>query len=147
MKTIEELREEKKEYIMSYRNLKNLIRIEEDRLRQFRIDKSIPSAIRYTGMPSGSGGSSDLSNYEVREEELIESVERAKENYYRKLREIHDAVHAISNKEYVEILELRYLGKKTSWKKIADKMSYSESRIYELRNKALDAFEIPENTV
>ncbi len=146
MKTIEEIREEKKEYIMSYRNLKNLIRIEEDRLRQFRIDKAMPSAIKYTGMPMGSSGNSDLSNYEVREEELIESVERAKENYVRRLREIHDAVHSIKKKEYVELLELRYLGKKTSWKQIAEKMNYSESRIYELRNEALDAFEIPEVT-
>ena len=131
---------------MSYRHLKNLIKIEEDRLRQFRIDKAIPSGIKYTGMPSGRGTSGDLSNYEVREEELIESVMRAKENYTKRLREIHDAVHSMKRKEYVEILELRYLGKKTSWKKIAEKMNYSESRIYELRNEALDEFEIPKET-
>lgn len=86
MESIQEINEQKKEYLRSYRAaVKREERILED-IQELRASKAFPAAISYDGMPKGSN-QSDLSDYIAILDRMIENLKAERlENYRPKKR-------------------------------------------------------------
>ena len=134
--------EKKKEYLRKYQDSVKTQKALIEEIRQLRIDTMMPSA-NTDGMPHGTG-TSDLSSYAAKKDELIRRLNREMK---RKLEIQIDITHRIDNmKNETEalVLRLRYIhGMK--WEEIAVKMGYEYRNILYIHGKALTHFVLPEN--
>ena len=126
--------EEKKEYLRSYQ--KAVRREQEilDEIKQLRMDKMFPSVVN-DGMPKGSK-QSDLSEYVVRLDNLIEKL---KEERFEKIKLMDDILYHISllkDKDEQRVLKLRYING-LKWKEIEEALGYTHRSVHRLHNKSL----------
>ncbi|WP_394266180.1 hypothetical protein, partial [Anaerotignum sp.] len=90
------------------------------------------------GLPHGSG-TSDLSGYAARLDELMRELEAEKEMQMVTYHEIWNQVKKIPNATEQEVLTRRYLIGQ-SWEKIAVEMHYSYRQIIRIHGAALQHF-------
>lgn len=126
--------EEKKEYLKGYqRALREIDRVRE-LLRELQIDKMCPSLIQ-DGMPHGSG-TSDLSGYMAKKENLEMRLLKAQEAALNELDDITDHIDRLRNENEIDVLFNRYI-KGMGWEEIAVKMGYSWQWIHKIHSSAL----------
>ena len=139
--------QDKKRYLMGYRwGRVQLKQIEHDIIR-LRLE-ALPSAIKYDGMPHGSGGNNaDLSNYAERLDAMRERYRRQRDSVLDKLEEIEQAINAVRDDRYRILLYERYINlnddKPKSFREIGELMDYTEDTIKNLHGEALKVFQIP----
>lgn len=133
--TIQEINEQKKEYLRSYRAaVKREERILED-IQELRASKAFPAAISYGGMPKGSN-QSDLSDYIEALDRMIESLKAERLEKIRRREKIEKAIKDMQDDNEREVLRLRYIdGKK--WEEICIEMGYSWRQIHYIHSRAL----------
>lgn len=132
--------EEKKEYLKGYRKAKQREQMILEQIQQLRFDTMMPS-INNDGMPHGSGGESDLSDYIEKYEELKEELQKERLAAVRTYQRIHRSLKRMEDSDERELLTRYYLiGEK--WEEIAKKIGYSRSRTFDIYDRALRNFQI-----
>lgn len=89
-----------------------------------------------SGMP-GSGLPSDWTDTFARMVDMESELKVDIDRLIDMKREIKSAIDTVENMTYRQLLELRYLCG-WSWRKIAEKMHYERTRIWELHREALE---------
>lgn len=131
--------EEKKQYLRRYQVAKRREKLIQDAIAELRSSKTSPVGLG-DGMPRGSG-TSDLSGYAARLDELLRELEAEKEMQMVTYREIRQQIGMVPDAIEQEILSRRYLIGQ-SWKKIAVEMKYSYRHVTKLHGHALNHFEM-----
>ena len=133
--SIQEENEKKKEFLRSYcKSLRREERIEED-IQELRMRKMFPGCGAGDGMPHGSD-QTDLSDYIVILDELMEDLKKERLNGAVKRRQIEKSIQALSDESEAEVLRLRYI-KNKKWEEIALEMGYSWKQIHRIHSSAL----------
>ena len=129
--------EEKKQYLRRYQVAKRRAKMIQEEIEELRSSKTSPVGLG-DGMPRGSG-TSDLSGYAARLDELMRELEAEREMQMVTYREIWNQVKKIPNATEQEVLTRRYLIGQ-SWEKIAVEMHYSYRQIIRIHGAALQHF-------
>lgn len=132
--------EEKKQYLRRYQAAKKRAKRIQEEIEELRSSKTSPVGLG-DGMPHGSG-TSDLSGYAARLDELLRELAAEQEMQMIVYREIRQQIGTVSDATEQEILSRRYLLGQ-SWEKIAVEMKYSYRHVTKLHGYALNHFEIP----
>ena len=134
--------EAKRDFLMRYHwDLKAIEEIESE-ITACRLG-ALPGAIRYTGMPHGSGNTSDLSDYAVRIDELLLKLKAKREETISDLHDIIHAIEAVDDARACVLLRYKYIQRKT-WREVAVLMDYDEYYVRrELHSEALRKFKVP----
>ncbi|MBM6830003.1 hypothetical protein H9X85_10830 [Anaerotignum lactatifermentans] len=128
---------EKKKYLRRYLDAKRRANLLQEQIESLRENKTSPSGT-LDGMPHGSG-TSDLSGYAARLDELLRELETEREMQMITYHEIWNQVKKIPNATEQEVLTRRYLIGQ-SWEKIAVEMHYSYRQIIRIHGAALQHF-------
>lgn len=134
--------EAKRDFLMRYHwDLKAIEELESE-ITACRLG-ALPGAIRYTGMPHGSGNTSDLSDYAVRIDELLSKLKAKREETISDLHSIIHAIEAVDDARACVLLRYKYIQRKT-WREVAALMDYDEYYVRrELHSEALRKFKVP----
>lgn len=132
--------EEKKEYLKGYRKAKQREQMLLEQIQQLRLDTMMPS-INNDGMPHGSGGDNDLSDYLEKKEELEEELKKEQLAAVQTYQRIHRSLKQMEDSDEREVLTRYYLMKE-KWEEIAKKIGYSRSRTFDIYDRALRNFQI-----
>ena len=134
--------EAKENYLNRYK--RSMKKLEEIDLEISRLRLGIlPGAVNYDGMPHGSGGTFDLSDYAEKLDELLTEFIMIRERAIVELCEISRAVEAVTDVQSNILLRYHYI-MLYGWDETADKMGYtSEYTRGTLKGKALRNFKIP----
>lgn len=131
--------EEKKQYLRRYQEAKKRAKRIQEEIDALRSSETSPVGLG-DGLPHGSG-TSDLSGYAARWDELVRELEAEKEMQMVTYREIRQQIRMVPDATEQEILSRRYLLDQ-SWEKIAVEMKYSYRHVTKLHGYALNHFEI-----
>lgn len=131
--------EEKKQYLRRYQEAKKRAKRIQEEIDALRSSETSPVGLG-DGLPHGSG-TSDLSGYAARWDELVRELEAEKEMQMVTYREIRQQIGMVPDPTEQEILSRRYLIGQ-SWEKIALEMKYSYRHVLKLHGKALLHFEV-----
>lgn len=128
----------KKEYLMQYRHLIGEQKDIEDELRQLMLDSAMPGSPGFEPH-TPSGKIHDLSDYVVKYDYLFAKLERVKRRKWEVQADITDRIEEMGDAVERRLLRLRYI-KGLSFRAIADKLGYSEDRIWHKHGDALQHF-------
>ena len=131
--------EEKKQYLRRYQVAKRRAEMIQEEIEELRSSKTSPVGLG-DGMPRGSG-TSDLSGYAARLDELLRELEAEKEMQMVTYREIRQQIGMVPDPTEQEILSRRYLLEQR-WEKISVEMNYAYRYVLKLHGKALLHFEV-----
>lgn len=131
--------EEKKQYLRRYQTAKRRVGMIQEEIEELRSSKTSPVGLG-DGMPHGSG-TSDLSGYAARLDELLRELEAEKEMQMVTYREIRQQIGMVPDPTEQEILSRRYLLEQR-WEKISVEMNYDYRYVLKLHGKALLHFEV-----
>ena len=131
--------EEKKQYLRRYQEAKKRAKRIQEEIEELRSSKTSPVGLG-DGLPHGSG-TSDLSGYAARLDELLRELEAEREMQMVTYRKIRQQIGMVPDAIEQEILSRRYLIGQ-SWEKIAVEMKYSYRHVTKLHGHALNHFEI-----
>lgn len=132
--------EEKKEYLKGYRKAKQREQMLLEQIQQLRLDTMMPS-INNDGMPHGSSGESDLSDYIEKYEELKEKLKKERLEAVQTYQRIHRSLKRMEDSDEREALTRYYLiGEK--WEDIPRKMRVSRATMFRIYDSALRNFQI-----
>lgn len=131
--------EEKKQYLRRYQAAKKRAKRIQEEIDALRSSETSPVGLG-DGLPHGSG-TSDLSGYAARWDELVRELEAEKERQMVTYREIRQQIRMVPDATEREILSRRYLlGQR--WEKISVEMNYDYRYVLKLHGKALLHFEV-----
>lgn len=137
--TVREQNEKKKEYLNGYRKKTRKIESLEEQKKSILADMRNAKAIEYSDMPKGAGKQSDLSDYIVKLEGLIERIEETKDQKNQMRIAIEEIIIGMENGIECDILRKRYIEMK-EWDIIANELNYSKMQVYRIHGKALVNF-------
>lgn len=130
-----------KEFLSMARGVDGRIDRAQERIERLRSRLQSGRMSNLSGMPRGGG--SDWTDAEAR---LIELEKRYGDEIRRMCRMkllVTDAIRAVGDATYEELLTLRYLDGMT-WEQIAEAMHYDARYIYKLHGRALQRVRAPE---
>lgn len=132
--------EQKKEYLNGYKYARMRAKRVAEQIQQLRLDTMFP-CLQGDGMPRGSN-QSDLSDYMERHDELMEELKKEELDAIEQYTNIHRAIEWMEDEEEKEILERKYLMRK-SWETIAKELGISRRTAIRIHGNALINFKIP----
>lgn len=132
----------KKEYLNGYKYARMRAKRVAEQIQQLRLDTMF-LCLQGDGMPRGSN-QSDLSDYMERYDGLMEELKKEELDAVTQYTNIHKAIKRMRDDEEKEILERKYLMRKT-WEEIAKELGYSRITVIRKHGEALINFEIPKN--
>lgn len=135
--------EQKKEYLLRYRNQVLTIERIESEIEEIRSIKCSPTVKPNDGMPH-EHGNSDLSGYAARIDELERELIKQREQLIKCFTELNRQIVLLDDEKEKYVLHFRYI-KGLGWNEIADRMGYSERWIHKIHGRALYHFQIPTN--
>ena len=135
--------EEKKRFLRGYIAGKRREQLILDQIQKLRFDATCPEIKGYDGMPGGSGGDSDLSDYFSKIEELEEKLEAERLVAVKEYEKIYQAIKDIDDPDQEEALR-RYYILREKWDEIPKKMGWSRSKTFRIYDEALKKIKIPE---
>lgn len=139
METWEE-NELKKQYLNRYKCARMRAKRVAEQIQQLRLDTMFP-CLQGDGMPRGSN-QSDLSDYMERHDKLMEKLKKEELDAIEQYTNIHRAIEWMEDEEEKEILERKYLMRK-SWETIAKELGISRRTAIRIHGNALINFKIP----
>lgn len=132
--------EQKKEYLRSYRKTRAEAKAIQETINELRLNKMCPSMGAQDGMPKGNG-SSDLSGYAARLDELERKLREKQDKSVRLMGEITDSIAKMEDVTERTLLRYRYICGYT-WEQIAEEMECSVRWIHKKHGIALKSFKI-----
>lgn len=133
--------EKKKEYLNGYREAKRREKRILEQIQQLRLDKMFP-CLQNDDMPHGHN-QSDLSDYAVKMDELIEELGKERLQAVKQYDEIYKTISRLDNENEREVMVRRYING-DKWEEIAVKMNYGYRHIHKIHGSALINIKIPE---
>lgn len=130
--------EQKKEYLRSYRKTRAEAKATQETINELRLNKMCPSMGAQDGMPKGNG-SSDLSGYASRLDELERKLREKQDKSVRLMGEITDSIAEMEDATERTLLRYRYICGYT-WEQIAVDLGYSWQWVHKLHARALKHF-------
>lgn len=103
-----------------------------------------PRTAKLTGMPRGGGG--DWTNAVIAVSDLNAVIVGEIETLCRIKREVIEAIDAVEDARYKQLLELRYRCY-MPWESIAAEMGYTLRNVHELHGKALQRVRVPKESL
>lgn len=128
--------EKKKEYLWSYKRIREKAERAGLDVNEYRLSKICTSVVQ-DGMPKAAGGKSDLSDYAAKLEELEETYMNLKNEELDIRMDIRKKIEKLSDPNEVKVLDLRYLQLYEDWEDIYDKMNLKKSRVHKIHSNAL----------
>ena len=135
--------EKKKEYLNGYREAKRREKRILEQIQQLRLDKMFP-CLQNDDMPHGHN-QSDLSDYAVKLDELMEELKKERLQAVDEYNEIYKTISRLENENEKEVLVRRYING-DKWEEIAVKMNYGYRHIHKIHGSALISIKVPEQT-
>lgn len=135
--------EKKKEYLNGYREAKRREKRILEQIQQLRLDKMFP-CLQNDDMPHGHN-QSDLSDYAVKMDELMEELKKERLQAVDEYNEIYKTISRLENENEKEVLVRRYING-DKWEEIAVKMNYGYRHIHKIHGSALINIKVPEQT-
>ena len=129
--------EKKKKFLNSYPKARRDVERLEEQLEELRANKMSLKVVN-DGMPKGSG-TSDLSAYAARMDELERSLTEKRYIRIQEFAKVQDAIEEMEDDQEKLLLTYRYLRGMT-WEKVMEKMNYSWTHIHRLHARALQNF-------
>lgn len=127
----------KKEYLNGYLRAKKREKRILEQIQGLRLNEMCPT-VQYDDMPHGSN-SSDLSDYAVKMDELMDELEKERIEAIDQYTKIYHDIKAVEDEREQEILTYRYiLGE--SWEVICGIMCLSWRRVHQLHANSLKNF-------
>lgn len=136
--------ERKKEYLRRYRKAEEELERLDVELRELRRITAL-KPMSYDGMPHGSGGAGDLSDFAVKADRLRKKIIKAGYQRIRVFKEIRDRIEALPDEKQKSVLIYRYI-KGMGWEEIAVKMGYTYRNVTKIHGKALENLRINEKS-
>ena len=130
--------EEKKEYLLSYKQYKLQAKRLQEQLNELRLGKMFPGLI-LSDMPSAHS-QKDLSDYMAKYDELERKIIKAKKQAIERYSEVQMQIEQMENENEKTVLTLRYL-RNYKWEKICIELDYSWRQVHYIHSKALEHFE------
>ncbi|WP_346663241.1 hypothetical protein [uncultured Merdimonas sp.] len=146
MESMKTENEKKKEYLRSYLVHVRRIRRINAEIEELRTMKMNPSAKDNDGMPHGSGGQGDLSEYAADLDQMIQELIDERYLRIKTYQQIAGQIKKLRSENEKDVLFYRYI-KGLDWWEIAEKMKYSQRHITRLHGKALAHFELPKDVL
>lgn len=103
-----------------------------------------PRTAKLTGMPRGGGG--DWTNAVIAVSDLNAVIVGEIETLCRIKREVIEAIDAVEDARYKQLLELRYRNY-MPWESIAAEMGYTLRNVHEMHGKALQRVRVPKESL
>lgn len=138
--------EVKKAYLESYHESVRACKRIEEQLEELRLFHTCPGTKMITDMPKGSTVLSDLSDYIVAEEKLMNEMITARYKRIAIYTDVFTRIEALENEDERAVLTYRYI-KKMSWEKIACEIHLEWAQLHRIHARALKKLELPENMI
>lgn len=135
--------EKKKEYLNGYREAKRREKRILEQIQRLRLDKMFPF-LQNDDMPHGHN-QSDLSDYAVKMDELMEELKKERLQAVEEYNEIYKTISRLESENEKEVLVRRYING-DKWEEIAVKMNYGYRHIHKIHGSALINIKVPEQT-
>ena len=135
--------EKKKEYLNGYREAKRREKRILEQIQRLRLDKMFP-CLQNDDMPHGHN-QSDLSDYAVKMDELMEELKKERLQAVDEYNEIYKTISMLESENEKEVLVRRYING-DKWEEIAVKMNYGYRHIHKIHGSALINIKVPEQT-
>lgn len=135
--------EKKKEYLNGYREAKRREKRILEQIQRLRLDKMFP-CLQNDDMPHGHN-QSDLSDYAVKMDELMEELKKERLQAVEEYNEIYKTISRLESENEKEVLVRRYING-DKWEEIAVKMNYGYRHIHKIHGSALINIKVPEQT-
>lgn len=130
----------KKEFLNSYRNLKDKVKSLEEQLQSLRESEESAKTQKLTDMPKGNK-QNDISDYIVRIDNLKSRIIWQKGECMRRMVEIEEKINDLEDGLEIRILHKRYIELKP-WEQICVEIDYSWRQTHYLHSKALNNINI-----
>lgn len=102
----------------------------------------LPSGIRYDSVKVQTSPDDAMSNVYAKVDELERKIKHHLQKLVERMNVAYDYISRLEKSEHRQVLTLYYLNaNRPTWPVVADKMSYSEQRIYQLHNEAMELIE------
>ena len=98
------------------------------------------------GMPHGSGGQGDLSEYAADLDEMIQELIDERYMRIKTYQQIARQIKKLRSENEKDVLFYKYISGLDFWE-IAEKMGFSERWIYKIHGRALAHFELPKEFI
>lgn len=128
--------EEKKEYLKSYKKIRNRLNSLEMQLRHLKIDMLHVKASQGDGMPRGKGETNDLSRYMEQMADLEEQIDSKRSELIDKQVKITSAINALDDDDECTILTEKYLNCKT-WEKVSEDNDFAWRTMHRIHGRAI----------
>lgn len=128
--------EKKKEYLWSYKRIREKAERAGLDVNEYRLSKICPSVVQ-DGMPKAAGDNKDLSDYAAKLDELENTYMDLKNEELDIRMDIRKKIEKLSDPNEVKVLDLRYLQLYEDWEDIYKKMGLSKSRVHKIHSNAL----------
>lgn len=132
--------EQKKEFLRSYLRAKNDVARLEAQLGELRLNKLMPGAINYDGMPHGTD-LSDLSDYMARYDVIEQAIISARYRRIDAFQKVQGSIEALEDDREKELLTLRYL-RGMKWEEICVTMNYKWRQVHRIHASALKSIKM-----
>lgn len=129
--------EKKKKFLNSYPRARREVARLEAQLEELRTNKMSLKVVN-DGMPKGSG-TSDLSAYAARMDELERSLTEKRYVRIQEFVKVQDAIEEMEDDQEKLLLTYRYLRGMT-WERVAEEMNYSWQHVHKIHARALQNF-------
>ena len=136
---MQNLIEQKKEFLNSYQNAKRAERRIELQIEELKQSKISPGSVAGDGMPRAHV-QSDLSEYAARLDELEEKLRATRKRKLAELRKVQQAIERMDDEEEKDVLTYKYI-RGNDWKSIASAMNCSARKVFYIYRRALQNFE------
>lgn len=140
---LQELNEQKKEYLKSYKHLCDKLKSLEEQLQSLREVEQSAKIQQLTDMPK-SHKQTDLSDIMVQIEVLFTKIVQKRAECMKRKLEIESCIADIQYGIEADILRKRYIEFKT-WEQICVEIEYSWMQTHRLHSKALNNLKLPDN--
>lgn len=134
---IREQNEQVKKWLWRYRETKKDVRRWEEELAELIEMQESASAVRYSDMPKGGGGQTDLSDEMVKREKLRKKIQKARYKRIRVFAEIKNTIERLPTADEREVMSYRYL-RLMGWEDICVRVNLSWKQTHRIHSRALE---------
>lgn len=128
--------EGKKDYLKSYKKIRNRLNSLELQLEQIRIDILHVRASQGNGMPRAQGETTDLSRYMEQIADLEEQIDNMRMELLDKQIRITSAIKALDDDDECTVMTEKYINGKT-WEQVADDNDFAWRTMHRIHGRAL----------
>lgn len=134
--------EGKKDYLKSYKKIRNRLYSLELQLERIKIDMVHVRASQGDGMPRSQGETTDLSRYMEQMAELEEQIDAKRAELIDRQIRITSAINALNDDDECTVMTEKYINGKT-WEQVAEDNGFAWMTMHRIHGRALKKISLP----